>query len=250
MHKIEVRDLRKSYGNIRVLDGVNWSLNKNEHCVLIGPSGGGKSTLLRCVMGIEEIESGEILFNGKAYVYRNRKKTVIDRRLQLQVGMVFQQYNLFPHLSVLQNCTLGPIKVRKMREQEAVKKATAILESVGLQEKINEYPNRLSGGQQQRAAIARSLTMEPELMLFDEITSALDPELIKGVLDLLEELAAQGMTMLIITHEMDFAMSIGDKVVFLDNGKIMDWGTADLIRNPQKDRTKEFLEHFRTRPKL
>jgi len=247
---LEVRDLRKAYGNLQVLDGVNWSLNKSEHCVLIGPSGGGKSTLLRCVMGIEEIESGEILFNGKAYVYRNRKKTVIDRRLQLQVGMVFQQYNLFPHLSVLQNCTLGPIKVRKMREQEAVKKATAILESVGLQEKINEYPNRLSGGQQQRAAIARSLTMEPELMLFDEITSALDPELIKGVLDLLEELAAQGMTMLIITHEMDFAMSIGDKVVFLDNGKIMDWGTADLIRNPQKDRTKEFLEHFRTRPKL
>ncbi len=247
---LEVRDLKKSYGNLQVLDGVTWSLKKNEQCVLIGPSGGGKSTLLRCVMGLEEIESGEIFFKGKAYVYRNKKKTICARNLQVQEGMVFQQFNLFPHLTVLQNCTLGPIKVQKMSEQKAVEKAAAILESVGLQDKINEYPNRLSGGQRQRAAIARSLNMEPELMLFDEITSALDPELIAGVLELLEELATQGMTMLIITHEMDFAMSVGDKVVFLDQGKIMDWGTADLIHNPKKDRTKEFLAHFRTRSEL
>ncbi|NIO20977.1 MAG: ATP-binding cassette domain-containing protein [Candidatus Aenigmarchaeota archaeon] len=244
---LKVKDLRKSYRDLQVLKGVNSSLKKNEQCVLIGPSGGGKSTLLRCVMGLEEIDNGEIVFMGQPYVYRNKKKTIVDKKLQLRVGMVFQQFNLFPHLTVLQNCILGPIKVQKTSAREAVEKATAILDSVGLHDKINEYPNRLSGGQRQRAAIARSLTMEPELMLFDEITSALDPELIKGVLDLLGELASQGMTMLIITHEMDFAMRVGTKVVFLDQGIIMDSGTADLLRNPKKERTKRFLEDFRTR---
>jgi polar amino acid transport system ATP-binding protein len=246
-HILKVRDLHKSYGHQQVLDGVTCSIRRNEHCVLIGPSGGGKSTLLRCIMGLEDIDSGKIEFKGRDYVYCSQKKTIVDKKLKLRVGMVFQQYNLFPHLTVLQNCTLGPIKVQKINEKEAVEKAKRVLESVGLYDKVNEYPNRLSGGQRQRAAIARSLVMEPELMLFDEITSALDPELIKGVLDLLAEVAAQGMTMLIITHEMDFAIRMADKVIFLDEGKIMDAGPADLISNPQKERTKVFLDHFSSR---
>ncbi len=242
---LRVKDICKSYANLKVLDGVTCSIRKGEHCVLIGPSGGGKSTLLRCVMGLEGIDSGQIDFKGQPYIYRHKKKTAVDENLKLKVGMVFQQFNLFPHLTVLQNCTLGPIKVQKLSEKEAVEKAKAMLENVGMYDKIGEYPNRLSGGQRQRAAIARSLSMEPELMLFDEITSALDPELIKGILDLLAQVAAQGMTMLIITHEMDFAMRVGDKVIFLDQGKIVDSGTSDIIRSPQKERTKKFLEDFR-----
>lgn len=243
-----VQDLHKSYAKKQeILKGVDCSVKRNEHCVIIGPSGGGKSTLLRCIMGLEEIDQGKILFQGNNYVYRNKEKTVIDQKLKLRIGMVFQQYNLFPHLTVLQNCTLGPIKVQKVNEKEAAEKATAILESVGLKDKINEYPNRLSGGQLQRAAIARALSMGAELMLFDEITSALDPELIGGVLKLLEKLAAEGMTMLVITHEMDFATRVADKVLFLDEGRILDSGNADLIRNPQKERTKLFLENFSSR---
>jgi ABC-type polar amino acid transport system ATPase subunit len=246
-HILDVKDLHKSYGRQQVLQGVTCSVKRNEHCVLIGPSGGGKSTLLRCIMGLEEIDSGKIEFKGQDYVYRSGKKTIISQKLKLQVGMVFQQYNLFPHLTVLENCTLGPVKVQKISEKEAVEKAKRILDSVGLHDKINEYPNRLSGGQRQRAAIARSLVMEPDLMLFDEITSALDPELIKGVLDILAEVASQGMTMLIITHEMDFAISVSDNVIFLDEGKIIDSGTSDLISNPKKERTKLFLDHFSSR---
>lgn len=244
---LTIQDLHKSYGGHKILKGVSCSVKRNEHCVIIGPSGEGKSTLLRCIMGLEEINEGKILFQGNSYVYRNKGKTVIDQKLKLRIGMVFQQYNLFPHLTVLQNCTLGPIKVQKVNEKEVVEKATAILESVGLKNKINEYPNRMSGGQLQRAAIARSLCMGPELMLFDEITSALDPELIGGVLKLLEGLAAEGMTMLVITHEMDFATRVADKVIFLDEGRILDSGNADLIRNPQKERTRLFLENFSSR---
>ncbi len=244
---LTVQNLHKSYGKQEILNGVTCSIKRNEHCVIIGPSGGGKSTLLRCIMGLEEIDRGRIIFQGSDYVYRNHEKTVINQKLKLRVGMVFQQYNLFPHMTVLQNCTLGPVKVQKVNEKEAAQKAIAILDSVGLKNKIHEYPNRMSGGQLQRAAIARCLCMGAELMLFDEITSALDPELIGGVLKLLEKLAAEGMTMLVITHEMDFATRVADKILFLDEGKIMDSGNADLIRNPQKERTKLFLENFSSR---
>lgn len=242
-----VENLHKSYGHHKVLNGVSCSVKRNGHCVVIGPSGGGKSTLLRCIMGLEEIDSGRILFKGQEYISRTGKRTFVNQELKLQVGMVFQQYNLFPHLTVLENCTLGPVKAQKISQKEAAGKAQAILESVGLHDKIREYPNRLSGGQRQRAAIARSLTMGPQLMLFDEITSALDPELIKGVLDLLAQVALEGMTMLIITHEMDFAVRIADTVIFLDEGKIMDSGPADLIIHPKKERTRDFLDHFSKR---
>jgi ABC-type polar amino acid transport system ATPase subunit len=244
---LQINDLKKSYGNLKVLNGVTCSLRENEQCVVIGPSGGGKSTLLRCVMGLEEIDGGEILFNGEPYIFKSNKKTVINSKIKQKICMVFQQFNLFPHITVLQNCILAPTKVKKIGEAQAKKDAMKILESVGLKDKAYEFPNRLSGGQRQRAAIERSLVMDPKLMLFDEITSALDPELIKSVLDLLEELAIGGMTMFVITHEMDFAISIGDKVIFLDQGKVADSGSPELITNPKKARTKEFLEHFRRR---
>lgn len=240
-----IENLQKSYGKHKILKEVSCSIKKSEHCVIIGPSGGGKSTLLRCIMGLEDISLGRILFRGQEYVSRKNNKTFINKEYKLRVGMVFQQFNLFPHLTILENCTLGPVKVQKISKKEAEEKAIAMLISVGLSEKINEYPNRLSGGQRQRAAIARSLTMDPELMLFDEITSALDPELIKGILDLLGDVASHGMTMLIITHEMDFALRIADKVIFLEDGRVADSGTADLIMNPKEERTKIFLEHFR-----
>lgn len=245
MALLTVREVAKAYGEVPVLNGVSFSLTRGENMVLIGPSGGGKSTLLRCIMGIERIDEGEIDVAGAPYIRTEKGRKYLDRNIKRKIAMVFQHYNLFPHLTVLRNCTLAPTRVLGMSEKEASQHAKQVLESVGLKEKIHSYPSTLSGGQQQRAAIARSLTMEPELMLFDEITSALDPELIKGILDLLADLARSGMTMLNVTHEMAFALDIGSEVIFLDGGKILDEGPAqDVICHPTNERTQRFLEHF------
>lgn len=206
---------------------------------IIGPSGSGKSTFLRCINLLEEYQQGKIYFKGELITHRN------INRIRSSIGMVFQQFNLFPHLSVLNNLILAPMKVKNMPKDEAVEKARKLLERVGLIEKINEKPGNLSGGQQQRVAIARALMMDPELMLFDEPTSALDPELVKEVLDVIKDLAQSGMTMLIVTHEMRFARDVSDRVVFMDDGRIVEMGPPEKIfSNPENERTREFLEHF------
>jgi polar amino acid transport system ATP-binding protein len=234
---------------MHVLRNLDLSLAENERLVVIGPSGGGKSTLLRCVMGLEEIDGGAIYFDDVTYVKaraRSRhKRTFVDKRIQLRVGMVFQHYTLFPHLSVMENLVLAPVLVRRQRKHDAVEAGRALLDRFNLLEKADEYPNRLSGGQKQRVAIARALMMEPRLMLFDEITSALDPELVKEVLSVMLQLAEQNMAMIIITHEMDFARKIATRVAFIDQGRIMEQGPPERIfSQPREARTRDFLDHF------
>ncbi|MYL49228.1 ATP-binding cassette domain-containing protein [Halobacillus litoralis] len=235
---ITVKDLHKSFGSNEVLKGINAEIKEQEVVCVIGPSGSGKSTFLRCLNLLEEVTSGEVIIQGDNLT--DPKININDVRSR--VGMVFQHFNLFPHKTVLDNITIGPIKVKKMKKAEAEKVARPLLEKVGLSDKADAYPESLSGGQKQRVAIARSLAMEPSIMLFDEPTSALDPELVGDVLAVMKELAQEGMTMVVVTHEMGFAREVGDRVLFMDEGIIMEEDVPDnLFGNPQNPRTQEFL---------
>ena len=245
MAKIEIQNLFKVFdtpkGDLHAVNNASLTVNDGEVVVIIGPSGSGKSTLLRCVNGLEEPTSGHIFIDG---VDTADPKTDI-RKIREEVGMVFQSFNLFPHISVLDNITLSPIKVKKMPKKEAVELAKSLLARVGLSEKADAHPGQLSGGQQQRVAIARALAMQPKAMLFGEPTSALDPEMIKEVLDVMIELAKSGMTMLLVTHEMGFARAAADKVIFMDHGEVLETGTPEeLFSNPKNERTKDFLDHI------
>lgn len=238
MSFLEIRNVHKHYGNVEVLRGINLDVEEHQLVCLIGPSGCGKSTLLRCVNGLEAISAGEIRLEGD----RITGPGVDLDRLRREVGIVFQSFNLFPHMTVLQNVTLAPVQVLKIPRAEAEDRAMGLLRRIGLEHKASEYPDRLSGGQQQRVAIVRALAMEPKLMLLDEITSALDPELVSEVLNLLRELASEGMTMILATHEMGFAKEVASKVCFLHQGVVHEEGPPEQIfGNPQKERTKEFL---------
>jgi len=243
---LSLQGLHKRYGDLEVLKGVDLDVAKGEVVCILGPSGSGKSTLLRCVNLLEPPEEGEIFLEGKD-ICKGPGSGTGEQSWNLdfvrqRVGMVFQQFNLFPHKSALANVTMAPEKVLGRSKTEAREKAKALLERVGLGDRMDQYPERLSGGQQQRVAIARALAMEPHVMLFDEVTSALDPELVKEVLDVLRELAGEGMTMLVVTHELGFAREVGDKVVFMDEGVIVEEGKpAEVLDNPRQERTKQFL---------
>jgi polar amino acid transport system ATP-binding protein len=235
---VQLEGVRKSFGDNLVLDGIDLSVALGEVLVVIGPSGSGKSTLLRCVNLLEPIQEGRIYLEG---VEITRKGADVSAVRQ-QVGIVFQQFNLFPHLTALDNVTLAARRVLKMRRTEAEKRGRELMAMVGLEEKADQHPHQLSGGQQQRVAIARALMMNPHVMLFDEVTSALDPELVGEVLVVMRDLARTGMTMLVVTHEMHFARDVGDRVVFMDEGKIVEEGVpADVLDRPQKERTQRFL---------
>ena len=235
---ISVKNLKKAFGANLVLRDVDLEVRQGEVVVVVGSSGGGKSTFLRCLNLLEEPTSGEILIDG---VDITAKKVNLNK-LRQDIGMVFQQFNLFPNLTVLENIKLGPKKLRKMNDREATKLAKKLLDDVGLKEKADEFPKNLSGGQQQRVAIARALAMEPKIMLFDEPTSALDPEMIGEVLDVIKAVAARGMTMMIVTHEMKFAREVATRVIFLDKGKIIEDTTPEqFFENPQTERVKQFL---------
>ncbi len=235
---IKVNDLCKSFNKLEVLKGINYEVKKGEVISIIGPSGSGKSTFLRCLNLLEEPTSGTVYFNDKL-LEKNHEK--LDQHRQ-KIGMVFQHFNVFPHLTVLENITITPILEKKISKQQAEEKAVKLLEMVGLSEKINEYPRKLSGGQKQRLAIIRALAMEPEVMLFDEPTSALDPEMVKDVLEVIKKLADEGMTCVIVTHEMGFAKTVSDKVIFMDEGLIMEEGSPkEVFENTQNERTKAFL---------
>ena len=238
---IKIRKMNKWYGNFHVLRDIDLTVARGERIVIAGPSGSGKSTLIRCINRLEEHQSGQIIVEG---VELTNDIKDIDK-VRSEVGMVFQHFNLFPHLTVLENCTLAPIWVRKMPKARAEEIAMRFLEKVRIPEQAQKYPGQLSGGQQQRVAIARSLCMEPRIMLFDEPTSALDPEMIKEVLDTMIELAETGMTMLCVTHEMGFAQAVADRVIFMDQGQIVEQNTpSEFFNNPQSDRTKLFLSQI------
>ncbi len=235
---ITVKNLHKSFNNIDVLTGIDEHINKGEVVVIIGPSGSGKSTFLRCLNLLEQPTDGEIYI--KDELITSPKADV--NKIRQKMGMVFQQFNLFPHLSIMDNITLAPVKLKKMTKQEAEKKGMELLERVGLPDKAKAYPEQLSGGQKQRVAIARALAMQPEIMLFDEPTSALDPEMVGEVLDVMKDLANSGMTMVVVTHEMGFAKEVGTRVLFMDQGIIMEQGSpADIFERPQNERTQSFL---------
>ncbi len=235
---VKVKDIHKHFGHLHVLKGVSLEVARGEVVVIIGPSGSGKSTLLRCLNYLEPVQSGEIWIDG---IRLDHHKTNI-RAVRAEVGMVFQSFNLFPHLTALRNVMLAPVVVRKRPEAEVRKEALGLMAKVGLQDKTEAYPSQLSGGQQQRVAIARALCMQPKLMLFDEVTSALDPELVREVLDVMKQLARDGMTMIVVTHEMGFAREVADRVIFMDEGRIVEEGTAaDIFDRPQHQRTREFL---------
>ena len=235
---IEVKNLHKSFGENQVLRGIDVSIQKGEVVVVIGPSGSGKSTFLRCLNLLEQPTDGQVIFDG-VNLTDGRVNTLETCR---RMGMVFQRFNLFSNLTILDNVTLAPMLVKKQSRAEAEKRALALLETVGLSEKRDAYPEQLSGGQQQRVAIARALAMEPEVMLFDEATSALDPEMVGDVLSIMRDMARQGMTMVVVTHEMGFAREVGDRVLFIDGGVIVEENTLDeLFSNPQNKRTQDFL---------
>ena len=238
---LEVRQVEKEFGPIKVLRGIDMQVEEHQVVCLIGPSGCGKSTLLRCINGLEKIQGGEILLDGD----RVSGPGVDVNRLRQNVGIVFQSFNLFPHMSVLDNVILAPTKVLKTARAEAEDKAMALLKRIGLEAKAGEYPDRLSGGQQQRVAIVRALAMEPRVMLLDEITSALDPELVAEVLNIVRDLASQGMTMLLATHEMGFAREVASKVCFLFDGVVHEEGPpAQIFGDPRHDRTRAFLKRI------
>ena len=235
---IEVRNLEKSFGDLHVLRGINETVSEGEVVCVIGPSGSGKSTFLRCLNLLEEPTGGDVILDGEKI---NADGVDIDQ-IRERLGMVFQNFNLFPHMSVLDNITLAPVKVKGQAKPEAEKEARRILGVVGLSDKAEAFPSSLSGGQKQRVAIARALAMKPEIMLFDEPTSALDPEMVGEVLAVMKDLAENGMTMVIVTHEMGFAREVADRVLFIDQGVIMEQGTPEeLFGNPQNERTKSFL---------
>ena len=235
---VKIKNIHKDFGHLHVLKDLSLDVTKGEVVVVIGPSGSGKSTLLRCLNYLEPVQSGEIWIDG---IRLDHHKTNI-RAVRAEVGIVFQSFNLFPHLTALRNVMLAPLVVRKRPDAEVRREAVAMLTKVGLQDKIDAYPSQLSGGQQQRVAIARALAMQPKLMLFDEVTSALDPELVREVLDVMKQLARDGMTMIVVTHEMGFAREVADRVIFMDEGRIVEEGTASaLFDRPRNQRTKEFL---------
>jgi polar amino acid transport system ATP-binding protein len=241
MAMIEIRDIHKSYGDHKIFTGLSLEVEEHQVVCLIGPSGCGKSTLLRCMNGLESIQGGEIRIHGD----RMTGPGVDVNALRRDVGIVFQSFNLFPHMTVLENVTLAPIKVLNERRGEAEAKAMTLLKRIGLEHKAKEYPDRLSGGQQQRVAIVRALAMGPMVLLLDEITSALDPELVSEVLNIVRDLAAEGMTMLLATHEMGFAREVASKICFLCDGKVHEEGApAEIFGNPKQERTRAFLQRI------
>jgi polar amino acid transport system ATP-binding protein len=249
---VEIRQVEKYFGSLHVLRGVDLDVQAGEVVCVIGPSGSGKTTLLRCVNFLETYQSGRIYVDGRLVGYRERNGRLAPApekeiaRIRTETAMVFQQFNLFPHMTALKNVTFGPTKVRRTPKGEAIRRATQLLERVGLADKASSYPAQLSGGQQQRVAIARALAMEPKVMLFDEVTSALDPELVGEVLAVMRDLAAgHGVTMIVVTHEMQFAREVADRVVFMDEGLIIEQGPPDqLLDHPQTERLRAFLSRF------
>ena len=235
---IKIRNLHKSFGDLEVLKGIDLEIKKGEIVTIVGPSGSGKSTVLRCMNLLEVPTTGQIIFEGTDIT---DKKVNIDEVRQ-RIGMVFQNFNLFPNMTVLDNITLAPMRLKKLSKEEANKKAEGLLDRVGLLDKKDSYPSQLSGGQKQRIAIARALAMEPDMMLFDEPTSALDPEMVKEVLDVIKELAEEGMTMAIVTHEMGFAKEVADRLLFVDGGKIIEDDKPEVVfENPKNERAREFF---------
>ncbi|HTX43231.1 MAG TPA: amino acid ABC transporter ATP-binding protein, partial [Methanocella sp.] len=235
---VVIKDLHKRFGELEVLKGISLDIEKGEVVVILGPSGSGKSTILRCINRLEEPSGGHIFIDGEEITGRKADLNKMRQR----VGMVFQQFNLFPHMTALGNVTIGPMRVQKKPKKEAEKIGLELLKKVGLSEKANSFPMQLSGGQQQRVAIARALAMKPDVMLFDEVTSALDPELVKEVLDVMKNLAMDGMTMVVVTHEMNFAKEVGDRILLIDGGVIVEENSPDqFFTNPRHERTKKFL---------
>ncbi|KUO71385.1 MAG: glutamine ABC transporter ATP-binding protein [Clostridia bacterium BRH_c25] len=235
---IQAFNLQKKFSSLHVLNGIDARIEQGEVVVVIGPSGSGKSTFLRCLNLLEEPTGGEIVFEGTSIT---GKRNDVNR-LREKMGMVFQQFNLFPHMTVIENITLAPRKVKKLTKEEADDIAVGLLKRIGLEDKTHAYPNQLSGGQKQRIAIARALAMSPDVMLFDEPTSALDPEMVGEVLDVMKKLAAEGMTMVVVTHEMGFAKEVGSRVLFMDEGRIVEEGTPEeVFNNPKHPRTQDFL---------
>ncbi len=238
-HLVELENVRKSFGNNVVLDGINLSITRGEAVVVAGPSGSGKSTMLRCINGLEQVDEGDVRFDGRSVTKAG--KDIYQYRAE--IGMVFQAFNLFPHKTVLENITLGPREVKGVSQDEAQERARKLLDVVGIPEKADSYPADLSGGQQQRVAIARALAMEPKLMLFDEPTSALDPEMIREVLDVMRDLAREGMTMVVVTHEMGFAREVCDRIVFIDEGRIVEEGPPDeFFKAAKSERARDFVD--------
>lgn len=236
---IEFKKVDKFYGNNHILKSINLTIKNNEKVVIIGPSGSGKSTVLRCINRLEKIESGDIQFNGQSILKQKQSQ------LSTEIGMVFQKFHLFPHLTVVQNVMEAPTWVKKMNKEQARELAASLLEKVGMGDKLNSYPSQLSGGQQQRVAIARSLAMQPKLMLFDEPTSALDPELVGEVLQVIKQLAVEGMTMALVTHEMGFAREVADRIIFMDKGQIIETGSPEeVLSNPKEERTRSFFSRI------
>lgn len=238
---LQIKDLHKGYGQKEILKGINLNVHKGEVVVVLGPSGCGKSTLLRCLNGLETIQGGSIEFDGKNLADRN----VNWQEIRQKIGMVFQSYDLFPHMTVIQNILLGPMRVQKRSRDEIMSQAEKLLEKVGLLDRKDSYPRELSGGQKQRIAIVRALCMNPEIMLFDEVTASLDPEMVREVLEVILDLAKQGMTMVIVTHEMSFAQAVADKIVFINEGKICEISEPEeFFTNPKTERAKQFLNVF------
>jgi polar amino acid transport system ATP-binding protein len=238
---LSVKNLSKRFDDLTVLDNIDLSVKEGEVVVIVGPSGCGKSTFLRCLNGLEDIQDGEIILDGENI---SHDKKILQKNRE-KIGMVFQSYDLFPHKTILDNVTLAPIKVKKRNKKEVEEEALALLERVGLLSKKDNYPRQLSGGQKQRVAIVRALIMQPKVLLLDEITAALDPEMVHEVLDVVLSLAKEGRTMLIVTHEMQFARAVADRVIFIDGGKIVEEGSPDeFFDNPKTDRLKKFLQTF------
>lgn len=238
---LELENINKSFGSVKIIDNISLKIKKGEVLVILGSSGCGKSTLLRCINGLENIQSGNIRLDGQSLVTNQPNQ----RFLRQKISMVFQNYELFPHLDVLQNLILGPTKVQKCNKEEVISEAKNLLQRVGLLDKKHSFPRQLSGGQKQRVAILRSLLMQPELLLFDEVTASLDPEMVREVLELISELAKEGRTMIIVTHELQFARAIADRIIFMDHGTILEEGSAtNFFNNPQSQRVWEFLSVF------
>ena len=238
---LELENINKSFGSVKIIDNISLKIKKGEVLVILGSSGCGKSTLLRCINGLENIQSGNIRLDGQSLVTNQPNQ----RFLRQKISMVFQNYELFPHLDVLQNLILGPTKVQKRNKEEVISEAENLLQRVGLLDKKHSFPRQLSGGQKQRVAILRSLLMQPELLLFDEVTASLDPEMVREVLELISELAKEGRTMIIVTHELQFARAIADRIIFMDHGTILEEGSAtNFFNNPQSRRVWEFLSVF------